>query len=211
MTLTTWLPLFTVCILGAMSPGPSLAVVLKYSISNSTTHGVFAAIAHGIGVGIYGVITLLGLSTLLLQSPVLYKGLVYGGATYLLYMGIKALANKGSQFTADTDSTTQASYFEAAKDGFAISFLNPKLAVFFVALFSQFIDPDNITLTSGAIMASTVLTVDAIWFCIVVGLVHQTRERFALAEKGPVINKISGVVFIGLAVVGLYSLYTKNN
>ncbi|MFT4928735.1 MAG: threonine/homoserine/homoserine lactone efflux protein [Phenylobacterium sp.] len=200
MTFAAWLPLFMVCVLGAMSPGPSLAVVLKHSISNSTTHGVLAAIAHGIGVGIYGVITLLGLSTLLLKSPMVYQGLVYGGAAYLLYMGIKALANKGSPFTADTSSTTQSSYFDAARDGFAIAFLNPKLAVFFVALFSQLIPQDNMTPTIGAIMAITVLLVDAIWYCIVAGLVHQTRERFSLAEKGPLIDKIAGVVFIGLAV-----------
>lgn len=200
MTLTAWLSLLTVCIVGAMSPGPSLAVVLKHCISNSTKHGVFAAIAHGTGVGIYAVMTVLGLSTLLLSSPRLFQALVYGGAAYLLYMGIKALANKGSPFTADTSDTKASSLFDAARDGFAIAFLNPKLAVFFVALFSQFIDPDNLTLANGAIMSGTVLLVDALWYCMVAGIVHQTRERFALADKGPLIDKIAGVVFIGLSV-----------
>ncbi|MFT5163514.1 MAG: threonine/homoserine/homoserine lactone efflux protein [Alteromonadaceae bacterium] len=200
MTLAAWLPLLMVCILGAMSPGPSLAVVLKHSITNSAKHGVMVAIAHGIGVGIYAVITLLGLSTLLVKSPMVYQGLVYGGAAYLLYMGIKALASKGSPFTTDQGCGAESSYFEAARDGFLIAFLNPKLAIFFVALFSQFIDPENMTLTSGAIMAGTVLVVDGTWYCLVAGLVHKTRERFALADKGPIIDKIAGVVFIGLAI-----------
>ena len=200
MSWPVWLSLLTVCILGAMSPGPSLAVVLKHSIANSTRHGVCTALAHGFGVGLYAVITVLGLSTLLISSPIIYKGLVYAGALYLLYMGVKALMAKGSPFSADTASQAPASYWEATRDGFAIAFLNPKLAVFFVALFSQFIDPDNMTVTVGAIMSGTVAVVDAAWYCLVAGLVHQTRDRFALADHGPLIDKIAGVVFMLLAV-----------
>lgn len=200
MTLVAWLSLLTVCILGALSPGPSLAVVLKHSIANSTSHGIVAAIAHGIGVGLYAVITLLGLSTLLVSSPVLYQSLVWGGAAYLLYMGIKALLSKGSQFSSDIDKNETTSIGSAAQDGFAIAFLNPKLAIFFVALFSQFIDPDNMSLVTGAIMAATVLLIDTLWYCIVAGVVHKSRERFSLADKGYIIDKVSGVVFVALAV-----------
>ena len=79
-------------------------------------------------------------------------------------------------------------------------FLNPKLAVFFAALFSQFITPERMNFSSGALMAGTVLAIDTIWYIIVAGLVHGTRERFALAEKGPLIDKIAGVVFIALSI-----------
>ncbi len=54
MTLTDWLSLITICVLGAMSPGPSLAVVLRHSI-HSTKHGIMVAMSHGVGVGVYGV------------------------------------------------------------------------------------------------------------------------------------------------------------
>ena len=80
MTLTDWLSLLTICILGAMSPGPSLAVVLRHSI-HSTKHGIVVAMSHGLGVGVYAVLTIVGLSGLLLSSPLLFKGLVYAAAS----------------------------------------------------------------------------------------------------------------------------------
>jgi len=199
MTLSDWLSLLTICVLGAMSPGPSLAVVLRHSI-HSTKHGIVVAMSHGLGVGVYAVLTIVGLSGLLLSSPLLFKGLVYAGALYLLYMGVKALMSKGNPFKADTDSKQPTSYYAAARDGFSIAFLNPKLALFFVALFSQFITPERMNFSSGTVMAGTVLAIDTIWYIIVAGLVHGTRKRFALAEKGSLIDKVAGVVFIALSI-----------
>jgi len=200
MTLTSWLSLVTICILGAMSPGPSLAVVLKHSISNSTRHGLVVAFTHGIGVGLYAVAALLGLASLLLSMPFLYKVLVYLGATYLLFMGIRALFSEQSPFLPDVKSPQQASLTVAAIDGFTIAFLNPKLAVFFIALFSQLIVPETLNLVTGAVMAGTVLAIDLIWYSVVAGIIHHTRERFDLTNRAKLIGKIAGVVFIGLAI-----------
>ena len=200
MSITLWLSLVTVCILGAVSPGPSLAVVLRHSIY-STRHGVAVAFAHGLGVGIYALLSVLGLSGLVIGSPMVYQALVYGGALYLIYMGFKALTAKGGPFTFDPQGAMgQVSLWQAARDGFAIAFLNPKLLVFFVALFSQFIDAESRSFVHGAIMIATVLTIDTIWYCLVAGLVHKTRERFALADKTALIDKIAGLAFIGLGI-----------
>ena len=200
MSLTLWFSLVMVCILGAISPGPSLAVVLRHSIY-STKHGIVVAFAHGIGVGLYALLSVLGLSGLVIGSPMLYQALVYGGALYLLYMGVKALISKGSPFQLiQGNPKVQVSFRQAAQDGFAIAFLNPKLLVFFVALFSQFIDANSRSFVYGGIMVVTVLAIDIIWYCIVAGLVHQTRERFALAEKSVLIDRIAGVAFIGLSI-----------
>ena len=201
MTLTLWLSLVAVCVLGALSPGPSLAVVLRHSISNSTQHGMICAVSHGFGVGVYALLSVLGLSSLVIGSPILYQALVYGGALYLFYMGFKALTAKGSPFEFEQGKNQLiVSRWQAARDGFAIAFLNPKLLVFFVALFSQFIDADSRSFLHGAIMVSTVLVIDTLWYVIVAGMVHKTRERFALADKSALIDKIAGVVFIGLSI-----------
>ena len=52
MTLATWFSLLAICCLGAMSPGPSLAVVLRHTISNGRAHGMVTAISHAAGVAI---------------------------------------------------------------------------------------------------------------------------------------------------------------
>ena len=201
MTLPLWLSLVAVCVLGALSPGPSLAVVLRYSISHSTKHGIVVALSHGLGVGVYALVSVLGLSSLVTGSPMVYQALVYGGALYLFYMGYKALTASGGSFQLEKAEQQQSvSLFIAARDGFAIAFLNPKLLVFFVALFSQFIDENSRSLMTGSIMVGTVFFIDTLWYVIVAAMVHKTRERFALANKSAMIDKIAGVVFIGLSI-----------
>ncbi|ODB42017.1 transporter [Pseudoalteromonas sp. BMB] len=203
MELTAWLSLAAICAFGAMSPGPSLAVVLRYSLFHSAKHGIVASLAHGLGVGIYACLAILGLSGLIHQFPIVYQFLVYGGAAYLAWMGIKILMSK-SQGLAVSQSQAATSYGKAAQDGFAIAFLNPKLAIFFVALFSQFIDPEKMTLTVGFIMCITVLTIDALWYFIVSILSASARDKFDLTAKRAVIDKILGCAFLLLAMRVIY-------
>ena len=61
MTLATWFSLLAICCLGAMSPGPSLAVVLRHTISNGRAHGMVTAISHAAGVAIWALLTVWGL------------------------------------------------------------------------------------------------------------------------------------------------------
>lgn len=65
MALSVWLSLALVCMMGAMSPGPSLAVVLKHTLSGGMKNGMLAALSHGIGVGLYAAASLLGLGALM--------------------------------------------------------------------------------------------------------------------------------------------------
>ncbi len=95
MTFTVWLSLFTICLLGAMSPGPSLAIVAKHSLAGGRLNGLATAWAHAFGIGIYAFITLIGLAVLLQQSPFLFKTISYCGAGYLAYLGFNALKSKG--------------------------------------------------------------------------------------------------------------------
>lgn len=199
MTLSLWLSLVAVCMMGAMSPGPSLAVVLKHSLHGSMKNGMLAAISHGVGVGFYAAASLLGLGALMLQFPTVYQVLVYLGAAYLVYLGIKILLAKPS---ADELQIAQQSGNgkQALQDGFAIAFLNPKLAVFFLALFSQFIDPEKLTFQVAMIMCLTVFLIDTGWYLIVAALTEFSKKRFAFTKSSPWLDKILAVVFIGLAI-----------
>ncbi len=199
MTLTEWLSLVLICVMGAMSPGPSLAVVLKHSLHGGMKNGMLAALSHGIGVGFYACASLLGLGALMTQLPTLYQVLVYGGAAYLAYLGIRILLAKPSPQTLNVEQT-KPSPRVALQDGFAIAFLNPKLAVFFLALFSQFIDPENLTLQVGLIMCLTVFVLDTGWYLLVALLTEISKKRFGFTKANPWFEKLLGVIFITLAV-----------
>ncbi|WP_350635101.1 LysE family translocator [Pseudoalteromonas sp. GW168-MNA-CIBAN-0100] len=205
MTLAAWFSLVVVCIMGAMSPGPSLAVVLKHTMSGGMKNGMLAALSHGVGVGLYAAASLLGLGTLMAQFPTVYQVLVYLGAGYLAYLGLKILLAKPNNDELQVQKS-EISAVKALQDGFAIAFLNPKLAIFFLALFSQFIDPQNLTLSIGIIMCLTVFVIDTGWYLLVAVLTEVSKNRFGFTKQNPWLDKILGVVFIALAIKVVISL-----
>ncbi|EAW26451.1 putative export protein (LysE family) [Alteromonadales bacterium TW-7] len=199
MTLSMWLGLVAICMMGAMSPGPSLAVVLKHSLNGSMKNGMLAALSHGIGVGLYAGASLLGLGALMLQFPTVYQVLVYLGAAYLAYLGIKILLSKPNNDELKIQNS-EVSSIKALQDGFAIAFLNPKLAIFFLALFSQFIDPENLTLSIAMVMCLTVFLIDTGWYLLVAAVTEYSKNRFGFTKHNPWLDKVLGFIFVALAI-----------
>ncbi|WP_298443457.1 LysE family translocator [uncultured Ferrimonas sp.] len=199
MTLTTWLPLALICTLGAISPGPSLALVINNTISGGTNRGLMTAIGHGLGVGLYALITAAGLGVLITQSPLLFTGIQYAGAAFLLYTAINILrssraANGGEQ----EDEAAHQGRFVGFGGGFLVAFLNPKLALFFLALFSQFVSPQQ-SLFEQLIMMATAGGIDALWYGLVALGIGKTGLLLLLKRHSVWVDRISAVIFIGIA------------
>jgi len=197
MTLATWFSLLAICCLGAMSPGPSLAVVLRHTISNGRAHGMITAISHAAGVAIWALLTVWGLAVLVVEWPLVYQLLTYAGALYLMWMGIKALRSKGAG--PMHVEPVKAPISEAARDGLMVSLLNPKLAFFFIALFSQFVSAE-LVLADKLIMMGTASVIDAVWYIIVALVLSHSQVLKKLQSKSATIDKISGVILLGLAM-----------
>jgi len=200
MALNHWLSLVGICLLGAISPGPSLAVVLKSTLNGGVAKGYASAIAHGLGVALYGLLTVTGLAVLITRSPELFLGIQVLGAGYLIYLGMQSLRSTGH-------SEQQQEHFpnsqNAALEGFLVSFLNPKLAVFMLALFSQFLLPE-FGLFEKSIMVATVGITDACWYCLIVSLVSRKSLMGKLQRSAQRIDRMFGVVLILLAFTVLY-------
>ena len=198
MTLTLWLSLLTVCLLGAMSPGPSLAMVAKHSLAGGRMNGLATAWAHALGIGVYAFITLIGLAVVLQQSPFLFKAISYAGAWYLAYLGYQALRSKGG-VAEKLESGIQTSLCTSAKEGLLISLLSPKIALFFIALFSQYVSVGN-TLSAQSIIVITPFLVDGLWYTLVTFLLSSSRLIEKIRSKARFIDRLSGAVLILLAI-----------
>lgn len=198
MTFTIWLSLFTICILGAMSPGPSLAMVAKHSLAGGRLNGLATAWAHAFGIGIYAFITLIGLAVVLQQSPLLFKTISYLGAAYLAYLGYNALRSKGG-VAARLESGEQTSIWQSAKEGFLISLLSPKIALFFIALFSQFVAVGD-TFSAKSLIVMTPLIVDGLWYTLITFLLSSPKLIDKIRSKALLIDRLSGAVLILLAL-----------
>ena len=191
-----WLSLATVCLLGAMSPGPSLAVVMNSTLAGGAGAGYVSALAHGAGVALYGLLTVAGLAVLVTSSPMVFLSLQWAGAAYLVYLGIRALRSTGAPALETSATEGKRS---AATSGFLVAFLNPKLAVFMLALFSQFLRPEA-QLGERAAMVATVGLVDAAWYCLVVALISREVFLKRLRASAQLIDRCFGVILILLAL-----------
>ncbi len=196
-----WLSLAFICVMGALSPGPSLAVVVKNTLFGGANQGYATAISHGAGVALYAILTALGIGVIIVQSPLLFSVIKYAGAAFLLYLGIKALMSKKQEVKFDPNAqqnsnTTQK--INGWRDGFLISFLNPKLAIFFLALFSQFVDA-GATTEKKIIMVATVGTIDTLWYILVAFMFSRGPILDKLKRNSHIIDKITGSFLILLA------------
>ncbi|WP_417813758.1 LysE family translocator [Thalassospira alkalitolerans] len=210
MTFAAWLSVATICILGAMTPGPSLAVVLRYSVGQSRQAGFACALAHGLGIGFYAVITMTGLGLLFQTVPAFRNIVSVLGALYLIFLAIKAWraagsTDAGSRFHADPGQRAANTMAHAARDGFMIAFLNPKIALFFLALFSQFVSPE-FEWGGKFVLAFTAAGIDAAWYCLVaIGLSHGAVLPW-LRDHSMWIERIIAVLFVVIAMRVLFGV-----
>ncbi|MBZ9567688.1 LysE family translocator [Modicisalibacter tunisiensis] len=197
MPLTLWLSLAAVCAMGAMSPGPSLAMVLRHTLGGGRTPGVVAGLSHALGVGLYALLTVWGLGAVVSQEPVLFRIITWGGAAYLAWLGIKALqAGRGGALEAQAAVTDP---LQAARDGVLVALGNPKLILFFVALLSQFVSPD-MSIAGKALIVATAALIDGLWYVLVAVALSHSAVLPWLQARAHWINRLTGVLLLALAL-----------
>ncbi len=206
MLISEWLSLAAICALGAISPGPSLAIVLKHTLRSGRGHGIVVALSHALGIGIYAFAAAAGLAVLLSQSPKLFELLRYAGAAFLVYLGVRSWIGAATALPQpDNDAVAggNGSWIKAARDGFLLAFLNPKIAVFFMALFSQFVS-ENAAFSTKLGMALMAMSIDGLWYVIVAfGLSHGAIIP-VLRRNGLWIGRAVGIVLIAVAARVLF-------
>lgn len=198
MPLSLWLSMSLICIFGAMSPGPSLAVVVQNTLSGGRLQGVITGIGHGFGIVIWAGLTAGGIGLLITQQPALFNGVRYAGAALLVYLGVRSLRSTAGAAEVLQVSSRAASA-SAARDGFLIAIMNPKIALFFLALFSQFVRPDA-GMTEKVIMAATAGVIDALWYIIVAVVLSHSIILERLRARARLLDRLFGLILIALAI-----------
>ena len=205
MTLGQWLPLALLCLLGAMSPGPSLAVVTRHALAGGTHAGVICAVSHGFGIFLWAALMMSGLGAMLLAQPTWFDGLRALGAMFLLYLGSRAFFSRRSGPPSGVSLVIDGGR-KAVWEGFFIALSNPKVAVFFAALFSQFIQPDA-TVKTQLIIAATAAVIDALWYTVVALLLSRPAWSGRFIQHGGLLDRGFGVILIVLSAAVLWSIW----
>lgn len=120
-------------------PGPSVMFIVSRALSFGRPAAMAAAAGNTAGITFQGLLAALGLGTIVSNSDLLYGAIKFGGAVYLLLMGVKMLRNR--EFSTPTDAAGSEGNRHDARRGFLVGVSNPKIVVFFAAVLPQFVDP----------------------------------------------------------------------
>ena len=183
-----------------ITPGPNMAYLAALSLTRGWRTGLAAVAGVALGLSAYGVAAALGVAAIIENSAFLYEALRWGGVIYLLWLAWDAWS------TADDLPPEQApaNHHERASAfsrGLITNLLNPKAAVFYVAVMPEFLD-----LGAGRIAAQT-LTLSAVYVTIAT-LIHASivlfasRLRSVIVEPAQVrlIRRVLALALVAIAV-----------
>ena len=167
MTLADWYILALVCLAGAASPGPSWILLINSVVKDGHKAGIAFGIAHGLGIFVYAVLVVSGLIVLLSFAPWFSIALELTGLLFLLWLSFSMIKNSFQEPSIDagTSDMVSAPLLKSFRNGFLIVFLNPKIAAFFLAIFSQFLNAAS-NLQSKFILVATATVVDGLWYIL---------------------------------------------
>jgi threonine/homoserine/homoserine lactone efflux protein len=195
--LVAYLALVTLLML---TPGPDMLFVLASGIRSGSRAGFVAAVGVAVGETVHLLAAAAGLAALFRAAPLLYELVRFAGAAYLLWLGVRSLRARGgphaAQGTGGAASTRRAFW-----RGLITNVLNPKMALFTVALLPQFVDPSRGQvpaqfLVLGACFVALEIVVDGT-VGLSAGGVRRVLARRPRAARG--LDVASGSVFVGLA------------
>ena len=197
MQFSEWVLLALSCFIGASSPGPSIALMIRAVLRDGRLAGLVFAVTHGFGIMLYAGLVSTGIIAVMLVVPGLMLALQILGVLFLLYVsrnmisgGLKARQESASfdgTDLKDTGASSQKSLITHGRDGFLIVFLNPKVAAFFLAIFSQFLSIEQSILTR---VGMTVLAwgIDTGWYVFMAFvlampvILNKLRQHHGLVE-----------------------------
>lgn len=199
-------PLFMFSIMVLLiTPGPDLAYVIGQSIANGRRSGVISAAGVALGSCTHTIASAIGLTALIAASPAMFTVIKYLGAAYLIYLGSRMIWSTfitRPQRQDDANPHPAINTRNLLSRGFITTITNPKVLLFFVAFFPQFVIVD------GAHQALSFLVL-GITYAIAGFLTDATFALLAGSAAGAVsgnnrlhswLDRIVGITFISLGI-----------
>jgi len=200
--LSSWLAYGLISLGMVLTPGPNMIYLISRSICQGRIAGLISLGGVALGFVVYMLCAALGITALVMAVPLAYDALRLGGAVYLLYLAWQAV-KPGGRSPFQVHSLPQDSPRKLFLIGFVTNLLNPKVAVMYVSLLPQFIDPNG---HGSVLMQSLVLGFTQILISVSVNSViavmagsiavfFVTRPGWQVAQRW-----LMGSVLMGLAV-----------
>ena len=166
----------------AVTPGPAVVYLLSRTIAHGRRAG-FASLA-GVALGNFGnaLGASVGLAALFAVSSVAFTLVKFGGALYLVYLGVRALISQPA--ASPVERAAAPSAWPMFRDGFVVALLNPKTALFFAAFLPQFIDPAGSPMLQSVLLGALFVLIAASTDVVYVMVASRILPALVDSERG---------------------------
>lgn len=183
-----------------ITPGPNMTYLAALSLSSGMRTGFAAVAGIAIGLATYGIIAALGLAAVIDNSPLLYGILRWGGVAYLLWLAWETWSSERETSPGMTDGPDGEPWI-AFRRGLITNWLNPKAAVFYVAVLPEFIRPGV-----GSVMSQT-LALSAVYVSVatvihsgIVLLAGSLQSKIATPDKRRTVRRLLALALVTIAI-----------
>ena len=203
MTIFLFLQIFFVCLLGAMSPGPSMVVVVNNAIFKSKFSGILTALGHGFGISIYALCAVIGIGVILQTNLIVFNSIKLLSIFFLFYLGTQTIrSRRKNEFGVNQNMSFTKSFTQ----GFMISIFNPKIFIWFIAIYSQFMSYDN-NMSLNIMLVLVAGTVDALWYILLVNMVTSKSVLNKIKKRLGLVKLIVGYILIFISLILLIEIF----
>jgi threonine/homoserine/homoserine lactone efflux protein len=189
-----------VAVVVTLTPGPATALVVRSALRGGRRSALMTTLGNSVGVFAWGVASALGVSALIAASEVAFLVLKVGGAVVLVWLGVQSFRRSRRGEHAAKSGGDAVWSPRAFRDGLVTCLANPKLAIFFVALFPQFLERGHSNVSTGLAMAGLIVALDLVWYSAVALAVTRLRRQFVDGPWQHRLERITGSLMIGLGL-----------
>jgi len=203
MNIHTWWLFATATFFISATPGPNMLLILSQSVRFNIHSAVWGALGCLTALLLMQTASAAGLGVLLRSAPAVFDFLRWGGAIYLVYLGVRiyrAPVKAKADMTTEV-GVTQPSAQSLFKTGFMTSASNPKALLFAAAFFPQFLNPALPQLPQFGILLGTFVVIETSWYLVYAFGGQKLSVYLKRASILKMFNRVTGTVFIGFAAI----------
>jgi len=203
MAWSVWTTLAAAGVLISLTPGAGAVNTMANSIGVGWARSIWGILGQQLALVAHVAIVAAGVGVLVAGSPVLFDVVRYGGAAYLVYLGIRQWRSRPRGGDGGDDVVRgPESRWSMVRRGLLVNLTNPKAIVFFLAFIPQFVRPDRPLLPQYAVLAATVVVIDVLVMWFFFATAATGLRRLTRSPRGQrTVNRLFGGLFVGVGVL----------
>ena len=182
-----------------VTPGPNMGYLAVLSLSRGWQVGVAAVIGVGLGHAVYGLLAALGVAALIDASPLLYELLHWAGVAYMVWLAYEAWGSEDETAPDIADHADPRLVRRAFRHGLVTNLLNPKAAIFFVAVVPSYIVAGQSVVKQTLILSGIFVLVATAVHLTIVLLAGRLQDFANEASRRKPVRRALAIVLLGIA------------